>query len=135
MTWLHWDLIGWGGHWSGGSSGPVIQVIQVIQVVQLVQVIRSISIDDMHSENIWFSWSKSSNYREKLRCHACDRRTDGGGKWKIEQCSGRTETAKSLKMQKFEISGQIAPRKKNMLQKIVPSLSTLHKPCFFQLYY
>ena len=91
-TGLHWDLIGWGGHWSGGSGGPVIQVIQVVQVVQ---VIRMISIDDMHSENIWFSWSKSSNYREKLRCHACDGRTNGqtDGKWKIEQCSVRPETA------------------------------------------
>ena len=51
-----------------------------------------ISLDDVHSENIWFSWSKSSNYRGKLRCHACDERTDGrrtkdGGKWKIVQCS------------------------------------------------
>ena len=45
---LDWALIGWGGHWSGGSGGPVIQVIQVVQVV------RMISIDDMPSENIWF---------------------------------------------------------------------------------
>ena len=22
LTRLHWDLIGWGGHWSGGSGGP-----------------------------------------------------------------------------------------------------------------
>ena len=45
-----------------------------------------ISLDDMHSENILFSWSKSSTYRGKLRCHACDGgRTDG--KWKIWQCS------------------------------------------------
>ena len=35
-----------------------------------------ISLDYMHSENIWFSWSKPSNYQEKLRCHACDERTD-----------------------------------------------------------
>ena len=67
LTGLHWDLIGWGGHWSGGSGGPLIQVIQVVQVVKGVQVVRKISIDDMHSENILFSWSKSSNYREKLR--------------------------------------------------------------------
>ena len=48
-----------------------------------------ISIDYMHSENIWFSWSKSSNYRGKLRCHACD----GGRTEVIGQSSGRTETA------------------------------------------
>ena len=58
----------------------------MIQVIQVVQVVRMISIDDMHSENIRFSWSKSSNYQEKLRCHARDGgRTDG--KWKIVQCS------------------------------------------------
>ena len=51
----------------------VIKVIQVIQVVYVVQVVRMISLDDMHSENIWFSWSKSSNYQEKLRCDARDR--------------------------------------------------------------
>ena len=85
---LHWDLIGGvvTGHWSGSSDGPVIQVIQVIQVVEVVevvevvQVVRMISIDDVHSENIWFSWSKSSNYREKLRCHAHDGRTEESGK-------------------------------------------------------
>ena len=32
----------------------------MVQVVQVVQVVRMISIDDMHSENIRFSWSKSS---------------------------------------------------------------------------
>ena len=53
-----------------------------------------ISIDDMHSENIWFLWSKSSNYQDKLRYHACDGRTDG--KWKIGQCFGKPKTAKSL---------------------------------------
>ena len=53
-----------------------------------------ISLDDMQSENIFFSWSKSSNYRGKLRCHACDGgRTDG--KWKIGQCSVGPETAKT----------------------------------------
>ena len=62
-----------------------------------------ISLDDMHSENIWFSWSKPSNYRGKLRCHACDgERTDG--KWKIEQCSVGPETAKVLKaMQEMQV--------------------------------
>ena len=39
--------------WLGLVTGQVIQVIQVIQVVQVVQVVRMISIDDMHSENIY----------------------------------------------------------------------------------
>ena len=38
-------------------------------------------------------WSKPSNYQEKLSCHAHDGRTDGGGKWKIVQYSGRPEAA------------------------------------------
>ena len=69
----------------------MVQVVQAIQVLQVVSVIRIISLDDMHSENICFSWSEPSNYGEKLRCHACDGRTDG--RWKIEQYSGRPETA------------------------------------------
>ena len=57
LTGLQWDLIGWSGHWSGGSGGPVIQVIEVVQVVQVVpvvQAVRMIGIDDMHSESVWF---------------------------------------------------------------------------------
>ena len=63
----------------------------------MIQVVQVVSVDDMHSENLWFSWSKPSNYREKLRCHARDIRTKeraNGGKWKIEQCSGRPKTTK-----------------------------------------
>ena len=62
----------------------VVQVVQVVWVVQVVRVARTTSLDDMLSENIWFSWYKPSKYREKLICHACDGggRTDGGGKWK-----------------------------------------------------
>ena len=72
-------------------------MIQVVQVVHVIQVVRMISLDDMHSENIWFSWYKPSKYREKLICHACDGRTDErtDGKWKIGQCSLRPETAKA----------------------------------------
>ena len=56
----------------------VIKVTQVVQVVWVVRVARTTSLDDMHSENIWFSWKKPSKYREKLICHACDGgRTDG----------------------------------------------------------
>ena len=41
----------------------------------------SLNDNDMHSENIWFSWSRPSNYRGKLRCHACDGgRTEVTGK-------------------------------------------------------
>ena len=59
----------------------VTQVVQVVWVVQVVRVARTTSLDDMHSENIWFSWYKPSKYREKLICHACDGgRTDGGRK-------------------------------------------------------
>ena len=62
----------------------VTQVVQVVWVVQVVRVAKTTSLDD--SENIWFSWYKPSNYREKLICHACDGggRTDAG-KWKIVQ--------------------------------------------------
>ena len=51
----------------------------------------------MRSENIWFSWSKPPNYREKSRCHTCDtrrRRKVEPKMAKIGQCSGRPETAK-----------------------------------------
>ena len=63
----------------------VIQLIQEVQVVQMAQVVQVVSLDDIHSENIWFSWSKLSNYQEKLRCHACDGRTDG----RTEEESGK----------------------------------------------
>ena len=58
----------------------VFQVVHMVQVVQVVSVVRIISLDDMHSEDIWFSVSRLSNYQEKLKCHARDGR--------------RTETAK-----------------------------------------
>ena len=66
-------------------------------MVQVVEAVRMISLDDMHSENIWFTWCKSSNYRGKLRCHAYDGGGRMDGKWKIGQCSVGPETAiKSL---------------------------------------
>ena len=73
----------------------VIQVVQVVQEVQVIQVTRMISLDDMHSENKWFSWCKPSNYQGKLRSHARDEGTDGrteDGKWKIVQCFVGPET-------------------------------------------
>ena len=82
------------------------QVVQVVWLVQVVRVARTTSPDDMHSENIWFSWYKPSKYREKLICHASDERTNGGGKWKIGQCSGRPETAKEtleMKIKSFSL--------------------------------
>ena len=69
------------------------QVVQVVWVVQVVRVARTTSLDDMHSENIWFSWYKPSKYREKLICHACDGGQTEDGKWKIVQCSVGPETA------------------------------------------
>ena len=55
----------------------MVQVVQVVQVVKVVRVVRVISSGDMHSGNIWFLWSKQSNYQEKLRCHARDIRMHG----------------------------------------------------------
>ena len=65
LTGLHLDLIGWGGHSSGGSGGPVIQVIKVVQVVQ---VVRMISIDDMHSENMWYGLNHQSIEKGEMSC-------------------------------------------------------------------
>ena len=50
----------------------VVEVVQDVQIVQVVQVVKVVSLDDMHTEDIYFTWSKQSNYRENLRCHACD---------------------------------------------------------------
>ena len=81
-------------YWSDCLGLVTGQVVQVVQVVQVIQVVRMISIDDIHSENIWFSWYKPSKYREKLICHACDGGRTEDGKWKIGQCSVGPETAK-----------------------------------------
>ena len=72
-------------------------------MVQEVRVARTTSLDDMRSENIWFSWYKPSKYREKLISHACDGGTNGGGggKWKIGQCSVGPETAKRRRRKKM----------------------------------
>ena len=56
----------------GGPSGPDGQVVQVINVDRVIRVVRVVSLDDMHSDNIWFTWYKLSDYREELRCRACD---------------------------------------------------------------
>ena len=75
----------------------VTQVVQVVRMVQVVRVARTTSLDDMHSENIWFSWYRPPKYPEKLICHTCDGgRTNGRGKWKIEHCSVGPETAMTL---------------------------------------
>ena len=52
----------------------------------MVRVVRIINLDDKHSENILFSWSKPSNYQEKVRCHdgQTDIRTDGIVKIELE---------------------------------------------------
>ena len=41
-----------------------------------------ISLDQELSENIWFVWSTTCYKGGKLRCHACDTRTDG--RWTLE---------------------------------------------------
>ena len=46
-------------------------------------VVMVVNLDDMFSENIWFSCPKSSNNWEKLRCHACDILTKSGKKGSI----------------------------------------------------
>ena len=58
----------------------------------MVRVVRIISSGDKHSGNIWFLWSKQSNYQEKLRCHVCDERTKGQKVEKM-QYSGIPENA------------------------------------------
>ena len=75
--------------WSGGSVGNVgqvdllvqvgllVHVVQVVQVVNVVQVVRvawavKCGPGDEVCQCIWFTWSKQSDYRENLRCHACD---------------------------------------------------------------
>ena len=47
-------------------------MVKVVKVVQVVQVVKVFSLDDMHSENIRVTWSKPSDYREELICHAFD---------------------------------------------------------------
>ena len=51
-----------------------------------------ISLDQELSENIWFVWSRTCYKGGKLRCHACDTRTDGH--WKVVQYSAEAESAK-----------------------------------------
>ena len=80
-------------------------MVQVVQVVQVVRVARTTSLDDMHSENIWFSWYKPSKYREKLICHACDGGRTEDGKWKIGQCSVGPETAIEFPCQSLNYAG------------------------------
>ena len=56
-TGLDWAALGF--DWLGGSLirvAQVVNVIQVVHVVQVVQMVRMICLDDMHSENISFSY-------------------------------------------------------------------------------
>ena len=32
----------------------IVRVVRVVQVVQVIQVVKVVSLDDMHSESIWF---------------------------------------------------------------------------------
>ena len=49
----------------------VVHLGKGVQVVQVVRVVRIISLDYMHSKNIWCLGSKPSNHQGKLRCHDC----------------------------------------------------------------
>ena len=42
----------------------VVKVVHVVHVVQVVQVVKVVKVvnDDVHLENIWFAWSKPSEY-------------------------------------------------------------------------
>ena len=60
----------------GVQAVHVVQLVQVVQVVQVIRVDKVVSQDVMRSENTGFTWSKSSDYWEELRCHAFDGLTD-----------------------------------------------------------
>ena len=109
--WFRWS------RWSKWSKLTVRPI--VVRIVGLIRVVgwpgwsrrsrwfrwsRIISLDDMHSENIWFSWSKASNYQEKAICQdgRMDTRTDGHtNRWNCE------ERAKTLDSE-FAISVKIS---------------------------
>ena len=44
-----------------GQWAQVIKMLHVVQVVQVVKVVKVVN-DDVHLENIWFAWSKPSEY-------------------------------------------------------------------------
>ena len=48
----------------------VTQVVQVVGVVQVVRVARTTSLDEMHSENIWFSCDGRTKGRMKVENRA-----------------------------------------------------------------
>ena len=67
----NWALLGFAGLlWTVlGRTGLYLAALDctglywlVLGCTGLVKVVRMISLDDMHSENIWFSWSIPSNY-------------------------------------------------------------------------
>ena len=37
-------------------------LVRAVHLVQMVGKVHEVSLDDMHSENIWFTWSKPSDY-------------------------------------------------------------------------
>ena len=40
----------------------MVQVVRVVRVVRVFEVVQLVSLDDIHSENIWFTWSKLSTW-------------------------------------------------------------------------
>ena len=55
-------------------------MVRVVREVRAVQVVRVVSLDNMHSESMRFTWSELLNFGEKSRCHACDSMTTGRSK-------------------------------------------------------
>ena len=61
------QLVSWSG-WSGGLGGPKGPG----GTGGPGGPCGSCGPGDQVCQCIWFTWSKQSNYRENLRCHACD---------------------------------------------------------------
>ena len=38
------------------------RLVRLVEVVQVNQIVKVVSLDEMLSENIWFTWSKPSYY-------------------------------------------------------------------------
>ena len=50
----------------GGQAGPCGVSFQVVRIFQVVQVVKMVRQEHMHSENIWFTWSKLSVEMSRL---------------------------------------------------------------------
>ena len=93
-SWPRWSRCsGWskGSGWSGDQVIRAVKVFMMARVVQtvpavpMIQVIRLVQMVRWSGTKSglpgWYAFRKSSNTWEKLRCHACDGRTD------LKKCS------------------------------------------------